>query len=309
MSSTLAFVFPGQGSQQPGMLSDLAARYPLVCQTFAEASDALGCDLWRLVREDEAALNRTENTQPALLTAGIALWRLWLQEGGARPAWLAGHSLGEYTALTAAGMLSLADAVRLVALRGRLMQEAVPQGTGAMAAILGLSDDDVRAACADAAASGIVEAVNYNAPLQVVIAGETAAVQAAVQAASARGAKRAVNLPVSVPSHCSLMRPAAEKLAQALVDVAFHQSDILVVQNVAARVEGDADAVRQALVAQLYSPVQWVRSVEWMAAQGATRMIECGPGKVLCGLNKRISKGLACESLENETAFLAALAG
>lgn len=303
----LAFVFPGQGSQKPGMLADVAARFPAVGHTFAEASDALGLDLWSLVQTDEAALSRTENTQPALLTAGIALWRVWQAEGGAVPAFLAGHSLGEYTALTASGVLTLADAVRLVALRGRLMQDAVPAGTGAMAAILGLAADDVLAACADAAGEGVVEAVNFNEPLQVVIAGEKAAVEAAMRAATARGAKRALPLPVSVPSHCSLMRPAAVKLAEALQAVAFGAAAIPVVQNVAARVETDAAAMREALVAQLYSPVQWVRSVEWLAAQGVTRTLECGPGKVLCGLNKRIHKGLACESLENEAALLAAL--
>ena len=307
--NSLAFVFPGQGSQYCSMMSDLAGRFPLVGETFAEASDALGFDLWKLVQEDETALNRTENTQPALLTAGMALWRVWQAEGGVTPAFLAGHSLGEYTALAASGVLSLTDAVKLVALRGRLMQEAVPAGTGAMAAILGLSDDDVRAACAEAAVIGVAEAVNYNSPAQVVIAGETAAVQAAMQSATAKGAKRTIILPVSVPSHCSLMKPAADKLAATLATVSFHQSAIPVVQNVAARVEADAEAIRQALLAQLYSPVQWVGTIEWLVAQGVTRTLECGPGKVLCGLNKRISKGLACESLENESSFIAALAG
>lgn len=306
--TSLAFVFPGQGSQQKGMLSDVAARFPVVAETFAEASAALGFDLWSLCQNDEDALNRTENTQPALLTAGIALWRVWQAENGALPAYLAGHSLGEYTALVAAGVLSLADAVRLVALRGRLMQEAVPAGTGAMAAILGLSDDDVLAACREAAAEGVVEAVNFNSPAQVVIAGEKAAVEAAMRHATAKGAKRALILPVSVPSHCSLMKSAAEKLAAALQDVTFNTPAIPVVQNVSARIEADADSMRQALVAQLYSPVQWVRSVEWLAAQGVTRTLECGPGKVLCGLNKRIHKGMECESLENESSLLAALA-
>lgn len=305
--TSLAFVFPGQGSQQKGMLADIAIRFPQVADTFAEASDALGLDLWTLVQQDEEALNRTENTQPALLTAGVALWRVWQAEQGPQPAFLAGHSLGEYTALTVAGVLTLADAVRLVALRGRLMQDAVPAGTGAMAAILGLSDEDVVAACREAASSGVAEAVNFNSPAQVVIAGEKAAVEAAMAIATAKGAKRALILPVSVPSHCSLMRPAAEKLATALKDVSFHGSAIPVVQNVAARVETSSDAMREALVAQLYSPVQWVRSVEWLAAQGVSRTLECGPGKVLCGLNKRIHKGLQCESLENEAALLAAL--
>lgn len=306
--NSLAFVFPGQGSQQKGMLADSAARFPVIGETFAEASAALGLDLWTLCQQDEEALNRTENTQPALLTAGVALWRAWQSAGGSRPAYLAGHSLGEYTALTVAGVLGLSDAVRLVALRGRLMQEAVPAGTGAMAAILGLPDEEVLSACRDALPLGVVEAVNFNAPAQVVIAGEKAAVEEAMRQASVRGAKRALILPVSVPSHCSLMRPAAEKLADALQSVTFHAAAIPVVQNVSARIEVDADAMRLALVSQLYSPVQWVRSVEWLAAQGVTRAIECGPGKVLCGLNKRIHKGLECESIETEASLLAALA-
>ncbi len=306
--TALAFVFPGQGSQQLGMLADVAERYPLIRQTFGEASDALNVDLWQLCQTNEAALNQTENTQPVLLTAGVALWRVWQAFGGAQPQYLAGHSLGEYTALVASGVMSLADGVRLVALRGRLMQQAVPSGLGAMAAILGLDDADVIAACQAASSIGVVEAVNFNAPAQVVIAGETEAVQAAMKNATEKGAKRALILPVSVPAHSSLMRPAAERLADALENIDFHQAVIPVVQNVAARVEVNDHAIRQALVAQLYSPVKWVSTVEWLAAQGVTRVIECGPGKVLCGLNKRISKGLVCESLENTSSLTAALA-
>lgn len=304
----LAFVFPGQGSQQLGMLADVANQYPLIRHTFGEASDALNLDLWQLCQENESALNQTENTQPVLLTAGVALWRVWQAFGGAQPQYLAGHSLGEYTALVASGVISLADGVRLVTLRGRLMQQAVPVGLGAMAAILGLDDADVIAACRAAANVGVVEAVNFNAPAQVVIAGEAEAVQAAMKNATEKGAKRALILPVSVPAHSSLMRPAAAQLADALEAIEFHQPLIPVVQNVAARVESDSKAIRLALVAQLYSPVKWVGTVEWLAAQGVTRVIECGPGKVLCGLNKRISKGLACESLETSNSLAAALA-
>ena len=304
----LAFVFPGQGSQQLGMLADVAEQYPLIRQTFGEASDALGLDLWKLCQENEAELNKTENTQPVLLTASIALWRVWQAFDGAKPAYLAGHSLGEYSALVASGVMSLADGVRLVALRGRLMQQAVPVGLGAMAAILGLDDADVIAACHSMSSVGVVEAVNFNAPAQVVIAGETEAVQAAMKNATERGAKRALILPVSVPAHSSLMRPAAAMLADALENVDFHQAVIPVVQNVTARAEANSTAIRQALVSQLYSPVKWVATVEYLASQDVTRVIECGTGKVLCGLNKRINKGLTCETLENVASLTSALA-
>ena len=244
--SKLAFVFPGQGSQQLGMLADVAEQYPLIRQTFGEASDALNVDLWKLCQENETELNKTENTQPVLLTASIALWRVWQAFEGAKPDYLAGHSLGEYSALVASGVMSLADGVRLVALRGRLMQQAVPMGLGAMAAILGLEDADVIAACQSASKVGIVEAVNFNAPSQVVIAGETDAVNAAMKAASERGAKRALILPVSVPAHSSLMRPAAAMLGEALDNIDFHQAAIPVVQNVGATVEPNVTAIRQA---------------------------------------------------------------
>ena len=307
--SRLAFVFPGQGSQAIGMLADLAAGHGAIRATFDAASAALGQDLWALAQQGpEADLNRTENTQPVLLAAGVAVFRAWQAAGGKSPDFLAGHSLGEYTALVCSGALSLEDGVRLVALRGRLMQQAVPAGEGAMAAILGLDDDAVRQCCAEASAAGVVEAVNFNAPGQVVIAGASAAVAAAIDKLKAAGAKRALPLPVSVPSHCALMKPAAEQLKVALADVAFHTPVIPVVQNVAARVEADADAVREALVRQLYSPVLWVQTVEALAQQGVTRALECGPGKVLCGLNKRIVKEMECASLENAESFAAALA-
>lgn len=291
-----------------GMLADLAATHAIVRSTFDEASAALGMDLWALSQQGpEADLNRTENTQPVLLTAGVAVFRAWQQAGGKQPDFLAGHSLGEYTALVAAGVMSLADGVRLVAERGRLMQSAVPAGEGAMAAILGLDDDAVRQCCAEAAAAGVVEAVNFNAPGQVVIAGSTGAVNVAIEKLKAAGAKRALPLPVSVPSHCALMKPAADKLKVSLEAIAFNVPAIPVLQNVAAQVEANEAAMREALIAQLYSPVQWVKTVEALGAAGVTRALECGPGKVLCGLNKRIVKEIECASLENAESFAAAL--
>lgn len=295
--SSLAFTFPGQGSQAVGMLADGAGRAE-VRTTFAEAADALGFDLWALVQQGpEASLNETHNTQPAMLAAGVALWRVWQAAGGARPALLAGHSLGEYTALVCAGSLEFADAVRLVAARGRLMQEAVPVGAGGMAAILGLSDADVQAACDEAAQGEVVSPVNLNAPGQVVIAGTAAAVARACEAAKARGAKRALPLPVSVPSHCALMRPAAERLAVLLAGVPVQRPAIPVLQNVDVASHDTPEAIREALVRQLYSPVRWVETITRMAAEGVTTVIECGPGKVLAGLNKRIVKGLAAPAL------------
>ncbi len=290
------------------MLSELAAAHPVIQQTFTEASDALGFDLWKMTQEGpEEALNSTENTQPALLTAGVALWRLWLEQGGAKPAVMAGHSLGEYTALVCAGALSLTDGVRLVELRGEYMQQAVPAGTGAMAAILGLDDDAIAKACEDAAQGDVVSPVNYNCPGQVVIAGENAAVERGIEACKAAGAKRAVPLPVSVPSHCALMKPAAEKLAQALSEIDLQQPEIPVVQNVAASVAEDLDTLRNNLLAQLYSPVLWTASVQKMAAQGAETLIECGPGKVLTGLNKKIDRSLAGVSISDPAGLEKAL--
>lgn len=305
----LAWVFPGQGSQALGMCADLAQTFPLVRQTFAEASDALGLDLWALAQDGpEAAQNATENTQPLLLTAGIAAWRVWLAEGGRRPALLAGHSLGEYTALVAAEALSLADGVRLVAERGRLMQSAVPAGEGAMAAILGLDDAQVVAACAEAAQGEVVSAVNFNAPGQVVIAGHRTAVERAMAACKAAGAKRALPLPVSAPSHCALMQPAAAALAERLDAIALHLPVIPVVQNAAARVETDLAAVREALVRQLHSPVLWVQCVQALTAAGVTHLVESGPGQVLTGLNKRIAPGAVHLSAASAGSLTQALA-
>ena len=306
MSKT-AFVFPGQGSQALGMLADFADQ-TAVRQVFQEASGALGYDLWQLLQEGpESELNRTWKTQPALLAAGYALWRLWEQRGGLRPSMLAGHSLGEYTALTCAGVINLGDAVRLVEKRGKFMQEAVPEGTGAMAAILGLEDQQVRQACVDSAADQVVEAVNYNAPGQVVIAGDRAAVERAIEACKAAGAKRALPLPVSVPSHCALMRPAAERLAQELASVSFHAPEISVINNADVSVEKDCDAIRDALVRQLYSPVRWVETVQALAGQDVVQAYECGPGKVLAGLIKRTERNLNVLPLESESGFAAAL--
>ena len=291
MSQSLALVFPGQGSQQLGMLGDLAAEHSIIEQTFNEASDALGFDLWKMVQEGpEADLNSTENTQPALLAASVALWRLWQQQGGATPATVAGHSLGEYSALVCAGAIDFADGVKLVQLRGQLMQAAVPAGTGAMAAILGLADAEVVAACEVAAQGDVVSAVNFNCPGQVVIAGQKEAVARGVEACKEAGAKRAVELPVSVPSHCALMRPAAEKLGEALNAIDVRMPVISLVHNVNAATAQDATELRDLLVRQLYSPVRWTESVQAMQAMGVDTLIECGPGKVLSGLNKKVDR-------------------
>jgi [acyl-carrier-protein] S-malonyltransferase len=288
---SLAFVFPGQGSQSVGMLAELAGQHSEVEQTFRAAGKALDLDLWSLVQNGpEAELNRTQNTQPAMLAAGVAVWEVWHKCGGSRPALLAGHSLGEYTALVCAGALAFEDAVHLVAERGRLMQEAVPEGAGAMAAILGLDDERVRAVCREAARGDTVSAANLNAPGQVVIAGAAAAVERAIELARTAGAKRAMRLPVSVPSHCELMRPAAERLARRLEEVALRAPALPVIQNAGVTAHAEPEAIRRELVRQLYCPVRWVETVQALAQAGVHRSVECGPGKVLVGLNKRIAK-------------------
>lgn len=285
-----ALVFPGQGSQAVGMMLPYGEG---VRSTFAEASDALGVDLWDMVANGPAdALNQTLNTQPVMLAAGVAVWRLWRENGGGMPALMAGHSLGEYTALTCAGVLDFADAVRLVRLRAEAMQSAVPEGVGAMAAVLGLDDDSVRAVCAEAAQGEVLEAVNFNSPGQVVIAGNKAAVERGCALAKEKGAKRALPLPVSVPSHCALMQPAAEKLAQALADIEISASLTPVLHNADVVAHVTPDAIRDALARQLYRPVRWVESMQAMAAQGVGMIAECGPGKILAGLNKRILDGV-----------------
>ncbi|WP_271408296.1 ACP S-malonyltransferase [Pseudomonas sp. Q1-7] len=309
MSASLAFVFPGQGSQSLGMLAEQGGQQKLVLDTFAEASEALGYDLWALTQQGpEEQLNQTDKTQPAILTASIALWRLWLAEGGARPAYVAGHSLGEYSALVAAGSLAFADAVKLVERRGQLMQQAVPAGQGGMAAILGLEDADVLAACVEAAQGEVVSAVNFNAPGQVVIAGAAAAVERAIEACKARGAKRAMPLPVSVPSHCALMKPAAERFAESVEALAWQAPQIPLVQNVSAAVVADLAELKRDLLAQLYSPVRWVESMVSLSERGVTELVECGPGKVLSGLNKRCVKGVNTHNLDTPDAFAAARA-
>ncbi|MCQ4323653.1 [acyl-carrier-protein] S-malonyltransferase [Stutzerimonas stutzeri] len=306
MSASFAFVFPGQGSQSLGMLAEHGAQQRVILDTFAEASSALGYDLWALTQQGpEEQLNQTDKTQPAILAASIALWRLWAAEGGARPAFVAGHSLGEYSALVAAGSLSFADAVKLVELRGQLMQQAVPAGQGGMAAILGLDDADVLAACAESAQGEVVSAVNFNAPGQVVIAGSAAAVERAIEACKAKGAKRAMALPVSVPSHCDLMRPAAERFAASVEAIAWQAPQIPLVQNVSAAVVADLDTLKRDLLAQLYSPVRWVESMVALGERGVTGLVECGPGKVLSGLNKRCVKGVSTYNLDTPEAFAA----
>ncbi|MGL4604981.1 MAG: ACP S-malonyltransferase [Iodobacter sp.] len=285
----LAFVFPGQGSQSIGMMNGWA-DLAVVKATFAEASAVLGQDLWQMVAEGPAELlNATVNTQPLMLTAGVAVWRAWQAQGGAMPAVLAGHSLGEYSALVAAEALSFGDALQLVRLRAEAMQEAVPVGTGAMAAVLGLADAEIIAACAEAAQGDVVSAVNFNSPGQVVIAGSKAAVERACEACKARGAKRAMLLPVSVPSHCALMRPAAEKLKQKLDTIVINSPLIPVLHNADVAAYSDPVQIKDALVRQLYEPVRWVETISKMAADGITVIAECGPGKVLAGLNKRIA--------------------
>lgn len=309
MNQKLALVFPGQGSQTVGMLADLYSEFPLVRDTFAEASAALGYDLWALIANGpEADLNETHRTQPALLTASVAVWRLWQQQGGATPAYLAGHSLGEYSALVCAGVLTLADAVQLVEKRGQYMQSAVPAGTGAMSAIIGLDDALIAKACEEAAQGEVVSPVNYNSPGQVVIAGHKAAVERANELCKAAGAKRALPLPVSVPSHCALMRPAAEQLTKDLQTLPFHAPVISVVNNVDVAIASNAPAIQDALVRQLFSPVRWTETIEYLAAQGVTDVIELGAGKVLSGLIKRINKELVTTSVNDVASLQAALA-
>lgn len=311
IDNSLAFLFPGQGSQSIGMLADLAAAYPAVEETFAEASDVLGFDLWRLVQEGpEEELDQTANTQPAMLAAGVATWRIWREATERLPAWMAGHSLGECSALVAAGALGFADAVRLVALRARLMQEAVPPGEGAMAAILGLDDPKVVAACKEASTpDSVVTPANFNAPGQVVIAGARQAVERAVAVAKAAGAKRAVLLPVSVPSHCALMAPAMEKFAAALSETPFDspRDRIGVVHNVDVAMHPSPEVIRAVLAQQISQPVRWSETIRFLSDQGVRRFVECGPGKVLAGLNKRIVSSEATLALVDRDSLNKAL--
>lgn len=302
-----AFLFPGQGSQSVGMMQGFA-DLTVVRDTFAEASDVLGQDLWRMITEANEDLNLTANTQPLMLTAGIATWHAWQQVGGAGPTMMAGHSLGEYTALVAADALSFKEALPLVRYRAEVMQSAVVEGTGAMAAILGLDDDAVREVCIAASEGDVLEAVNFNSPGQVVIAGNKAAVERGMEMAKAKGAKRALILPVSVPSHCALMKPAAEKLRSYLEDIVISAPRIPVLHNADVAAYGDAAQIKDALVRQLYSPVRWVESVQKMAAEGLAMAAECGPGKVLAGLNKRIVAEMPCLALTSTEAIVDAKA-
>ncbi|WNJ94776.1 ACP S-malonyltransferase [Vibrio ruber] len=302
--SNFAIVFPGQGSQTVGMLAELGEQYDVVQQTFAEASDVLGYDLWSLVQNGPAEdLNQTFRTQPALLASSVAIWRVWQSLGLGMPATLAGHSLGEYSALVCAGVIDFKQAIKLVELRGQLMQEAVPAGSGAMFAIIGLDDDAIANACIEAANGQIVSPVNFNSPGQVVIAGEKDAVQRAGELCKEAGAKRALPLPVSVPSHCALMKPAADKLAETLQAMTFNTPEISVINNVDVIAETDPEKIKDALVRQLYNPVRWTETVQKMHEQGIEKLFEMGPGKVLTGLTKRIVKTLTAEAV-NDTASL-----
>ncbi|MGF1832563.1 ACP S-malonyltransferase [Photobacterium sanguinicancri] len=305
--SKFAIVFPGQGSQAVGMLAELAEKFSVVTDTFAEASEVLGYDLWALVQNGPAEdLNQTHRTQPALLTASVAIWRVWQQEGGEQPTVLAGHSLGEYSALVCAGVMDFKDAVKLVELRGQLMQEAVPAGVGAMSAIIGLDNDAIAKACEEAAQGQVVSPVNFNSPGQVVIAGNKEAVERANVLCKEAGAKRALPLPVSVPSHCELMKPAADKLAVALENIEFNAPAIPVINNADVATETDPAAIKLALVKQLYGPVRWTESVERMASEGIEQLLEMGPGKVLTGLTKRINRALGGSAVNDSASVEAA---
>ncbi|WP_294892996.1 ACP S-malonyltransferase [uncultured Gilliamella sp.] len=299
-----AMVFPGQGSQAVGMLKDLAENYPVVKSTFDEASQVLGYDLWTLVQAGPAEeLNKTWQTQPALLAASVAIYRVWQSINGPQPEFMAGHSLGEYSALVCAGVIDFKDAIKLVELRGKLMQEAVPSGSGAMFAIIGLDNDSIQKACEQAAQGQIVAPVNFNSPGQVVIAGNKEAVERAGALCKEAGAKRALPLAVSVPSHCALMKPAADKLATTLNNMTFNPPQFAVINNVNVKVESSADNIKAALIAQLYSPVRWTETVEEMAKQGVTLLVEMGPGKVLTGLTKRIVDSLSACAVNDKASL------
>lgn len=296
-----AMVFPGQGSQTVGMLAELAEQFPVVIETFKQASDALGYDLWALTQQGPAEeLNKTWQTQPALLAASVAIYRVWQQQyPNLKPEVMAGHSLGEYSALVCAGAMDFQDAIKLVELRGKLMQQAVPEGTGAMYAIIGLDNESIIKACNEAAQGEVVSAVNFNSPGQVVIAGAKAAVERAAAACKEAGAKRALPLAVSVPSHCALMKPAADQLAVSLESIAVKTPETAVINNVDVKTENEAEAIRHALVRQLYSPVRWTETVEKMATSGVEILVEIGPGKVLTGLTSRIVKELSAAAVND----------
>lgn len=308
-SSKIAFIFPGQGSQSSGMLAEMAMADAVIEQTFAEASAVLGYDLWQLIQNGpDTELNQTDKTQPAMLAAGVAMWRSWNNLSAVRPAMMAGHSLGEYTALVCAGALPFAAAIALVEKRGRFMQQVVPAGEGAMAAILGLDDAEVIRCCEQAAEGEVISAVNFNSPGQVVVAGTAAAVKRMTEIAKAAGAKRVLLLPVSVPSHCELMRPVAAQMAPLLAAIEITAPSIPVLHNVDVVVHQDADAIRDALLRQLYNPVRWVESVQHITASGINILVECGPGKVLSGLNKRIDRSIKALPVFDSTSLEQAIA-
>lgn len=306
--SNLAFVFPGQGSQKIGMLSELAEQYSLIKETFDQASDVLGYNMWELIQKGEQeAINLTERTQPILLASSVAIWRLWNEKNGAIPSQMAGHSLGEWSALVCSGVVDFADGLNIVRARGQYMQQAVPVGEGAMAAIIGLDDKAILEACANAQSLGVVDAVNFNAPGQVVIAGSNDAVEAAMESCKAAGAKRALPLPVSAPFHTSLMKPAADNLADLVNTVNFSAPQVPVVHNVHAQTETDPETIKALMLEQIYSPVKWVDCVNQLKNNGATTLIECGPGKVLSGLTKRIDREITSLATDSVADFTAAL--
>ncbi|MEH6616412.1 MAG: ACP S-malonyltransferase [Porticoccus sp.] len=308
MTNNLAFVFPGQGSQKIGMLSALAEQFDIVTSTFAEASEVLGYDLWNLVQNGtQEDITLTERTQPLLLTASVAVWRVWQQEGGAQPTLMAGHSLGEWSALVCAGVVKFKDAVRLVRNRGAYMQEAVPAGEGAMAAIIGLDDDVIVSICADACQGEEVAAVNFNSPGQVVIAGNATAVDRAINGCKEAGAKRALPLPVSAPFHTNLMQPAADRLASEIMDTEFSAPKTLVVHNVNAQTESNPERIKQLMIEQICSPVLWVDCVKTLTDSGVNTVVECGAGKVLSGLSKRIDRSLNAYASEDPASLEKAL--
>lgn len=306
--SHIAFVFPGQGSQKIGMLSELAEHHTLIKETFDQASDVLDYNMWDLIQQGEQeAINLTERTQPILLTSSVAIWRLWNENNGVKPSQMAGHSLGEWSALVCSGVVNFADALKIVRARGQYMQQAVPVGEGAMAAIIGLDNQAILDACANAQSVGVVDAVNFNAPGQVVIAGSNAAVEAAMDSCKAAGAKRALPLPVSAPFHTSLMKPAADNLADLVNSVTFSAPQVPVVHNVHAQTESDPETIKALMLEQIYSPVKWVDCVNQLKNNGATTLIECGPGKVLSGLTKRIDREISSLATDNVADFTAAL--
>ncbi len=306
--NNLAFIFPGQGSQKVGMLAELAAQYPVIEATFAEASEVLGYDLWALIQAGpQEELNLTERTQPMLLTASVAIWRVWQEQNGATPALMAGHSLGEWSALVCAGVVEFKDAVKLVQLRGKYMQEAVPAGEGSMAAIIGLDDDIILDVCKEAEQGEVVSAVNFNSPGQVVIAGNKAAVDRACELCKEKGAKRVLPLAVSAPFHSSLLRPAADKLAEDIAQISFNTPAIPVVHNVNAATSTNPEDIKNLMIEQIYHPVLWVSCVNALAKAGIDTCVECGPGKVLSGLSKRIDRSVSSLATETPESLASAL--